>query len=580
MRPPRCLFVALALALAAPVGVSLDPGAAYAQTKGKPKKKPEPKAPNKGKKPPKGGPKSEPKPVAQGKPRPVAPVPVAQGPLAPPPEAPTDKPTPLAVPGVARDVTLTSGLRVLVSPDASPTAGMAVVCSAYDAGARHEAEGASGAAELARRVASRTKSAALVRERGGSLTSTASLEATTFCAEVPSGELALALAVEAERLRGPSVDEASLAAAREAALLDARERAEAPVARGRDKLPELAFQGNAALQRSVFGTEDKLAAVSLEAVRAHAKRYEPGSAVVVLSGAVDPTRALELAEQHLGAIQKRPVSHDDASPVPDQTSQRAHTIEDAAVSAPTLLYAFAAPKAGTAEHASVAVALAALGGGEGSRLHDSLRRDKGLANVRVSLDEASVGGLARLELDVYPGVRVADVQRALEAELKAFSASGPSEVELVRATRRLVIEHAAAAERPRARAEALSLRALAGRPLEPEAAQKAWLAVDAAAVKGAATTWLSPIRRTLVEVLPPAPKAEPKKASAPSAEPPGKPHVVDKSADKKAEQGDTKAPPKKDGKSPKKDEKSPSKAGAADGDKATKRDDKKGGKKK
>src|SRR5262249_18996713 len=138
---------------------------------------------------------------------------------APPPPAaaaaPAKPPATSAVHLAVRKEKLDNGLRVVLSADhTTPTIAVDVV---YDVGSRNEERGKAGFAHLFEHMmfqgsanVSRGDHFKLVAGHGGSLNGTTNEDRTNYFEMLPSGELPLALWLEADRMRSLDVSQSNL----------------------------------------------------------------------------------------------------------------------------------------------------------------------------------------------------------------------------------------------------------------------------------------------------------------------------------------------------------------------------------
>ncbi|WP_437316528.1 M16 family metallopeptidase [Sorangium sp. So ce385] len=436
--------------------------------------------------------------------------------------APSDAPIELAIP--VERATLQNGLRVVMSPDkSSPTVAVAVT---YDAGSRDEPNGRSGLARLVMGMMARgSRNVAagehlrLVAERGGELHAETEVDRTTYAETLPANELALALWLEADRMRSLDLS----AQAFEAQRRDAQERRGAILGAaygsGGTRLRELVFQGYWPHEHPALGDADDLAGAELSWARDfHAAHYGPNRAVLAIAGGFDPGEAMELVHRYFDGIPAVAAAPFKDVPFPEQTSQRTGVVRDPAARAPAILYGWAVPPLGHPDHHALSLAAFVLGGGESSRLEALLVGDKAVAqSVRVAIDGHRGPDLFSIDVRLADGARVGDVEKLIEGEIRTLATAGPPAAELARARRQLqsafVAGLAGASARARALAEHELLFGDASR-LNGELAR--YFAVTREDVQRAARDHLGPTRRTIVETYPPATPgaAPPPRASA------------------------------------------------------------------
>jgi zinc protease len=444
-------------------------------------------------------------------------------PAAPEPPAP-----PLVVDLDLHRATLDNGLRVVIDVDhGSPTVAIAVV---YDAGARNEERGHTGLARLDERLmfegshnVDAGDHALLVASRGGEASSTTGPDRTTFVDVLPAGELALGLWLEADRMRGLEPSQVAFDGLRRALQDEQRARAALPYHAGRTRLEALVYQGYWPYEHDVTRAEmPKLpvtmgdtpkpaldvyldAAELAGAQTFHASHHGTGNAVLSIAGDVDPDAAMALVHQYFDGVPRTPAAAFADPVLPEQTSQRTAVIREEQARAAAVLYGWAIPPVRSAEHQAIELAGEILAGGEGSRLHRLLVRERGLlTSVSAGTGQRRGPDLFRIEAVLAASAKLPDVERLIEAEIKALATRGPTEAELSRARRRLASGFllGLASNQDRARRLGEHELCFGDARLLPADLPRV-LAVTGDAIMRAAAQHLGPTRRTIVETTPP-----------------------------------------------------------------------------
>jgi zinc protease len=344
-------------------------------------------------------------------------------------------------------VTLDNGLRVVMNVDrSSPTVAVAVT---YDVGSRDEEPGKSGFAHLFEHLMfGATKNLAegelerLVLGRGGFLSATTHVDRTAYFMVVPENEIALALWVEAERMRSIDVSQASFEAERKVIAEEHRMRVgNMPYGKAYWELGELVFQGAFAYAHPLPGSLSDLDRAELAWVRAfHASHYGPNTAVLSLSGDFDADAAMALVHRHFDAIPRIAARPFAEQAVPEQTSGRRRVIDDPTARLAGLDIGFATTQPRTREHDALQMIAVILGDGDTARLPAELVRKDALctqAEAEVDRDYGRGAGLLRIRLRLADGASVAEVEKRVDAALADLAARPPSAAEMQRARRRL-----------------------------------------------------------------------------------------------------------------------------------------------
>ncbi|MBU4138294.1 MAG: insulinase family protein, partial [Alphaproteobacteria bacterium] len=159
-----------------------------------------------------------------------------------------------------------------------------------------------------------------------------------------------------------------------------------------------------------------------------ARLYSPDRMVVAVSGAVDETELLALAERWFGAEVATPAAAPDRPRFTGGEAALTRRIEQA-----NIVFQLPAPSAADPAYAAARLMTEILGGGMASRLFQSAREERGLAYAIDAYHEPyEDAGL----LGIYAGAaaeRAVELARVCADELKALADSGPTAAELSRA---------------------------------------------------------------------------------------------------------------------------------------------------
>lgn len=422
---------------------------------------------------------------------------------------------------------LDNGLRVVLNVErSSPSVAVAV---AYDAGAREEAQGEFGAARLAQRLmrmgsrnVARGEHERLVAARGGSSASVVTADGASYLSVLPSGELDLALWLEADRMRGLDLSQRAV-----------EEQERLPYehhAAGSSRLLSLVYKDFALYEHTSIGP---FAALGIDpAKRFLARCYTPSRAVLVLSGDFDPAAAIASINKRFGAIprgESAPLTED---AVPEQREERRDAITDPNASATTLHYGWAIPRTRAPDHAALAIAAMLLGRGEGARIHRRLVREKNLAaSVRVHVDNRRGPDALTIEATLMRGAKVEEAQKIIDDELRAIATKAPADAEMERARRTLIADLVMGLTTNASRARLLAEHELYwGDARHVGGELPRHIGVTAEDVSRVVAQHLTPARRNVVVVRPPGdeasapkPKEAPKKPAAAKKAPKKKP---------------------------------------------------------
>jgi zinc protease len=268
----------------------------------------------------------------------------------------------------------------------------------------------------------------------------------------------------------------------------------------------------------------------------HAHHYGPNNAVLVIAGDIDPAEALALAHRYFDGAKKVVVTPFVDPPFPEQTSQRTTVVHDDNARFPGVLYGWAIPPMRSADHYALELAALLLGDGESSRLHQLLVRDKAMAqSVSAHTDDRRGADLFSIDAMLAEKGQVGEVEKLIEAEVKALATKGPSDAEMHKAHNQVKSGLLLSLQSNLGRARRLGEYELYfgdARTLNAELPR--YLSVSKEDIKRVAAQYLAATRRSIVETFPPrkvedegvkaqgdkAPaKAAPAKAAPPKAAP-------------------------------------------------------------
>jgi zinc protease len=200
---------------------------------------------------------------------------------------------------------------------------------------------------------------------------------------------------------------------------------------------------NASYRIPTIGWESEMRGLgTVDALAFYRDWYVPNNAILIVAGDVETAEVRELAERHFGPLAARPPPPRLRLDEPPHRAAIRLEMKSARVAQPSWRRAYLAPsyRAGATEQAYPLQVLAEiLGGGAGSRLYQALVLDKGLA-LSADADYAATSlGIASFAIAAAPkpGVSVADLEAAIEAELHRLLEQGVTADEVRRAAQRM-----------------------------------------------------------------------------------------------------------------------------------------------
>jgi zinc protease len=339
-----------------------------------------------------------------------------------------------------RDVKLDNGLRVILVPDHSAPVYGIDVC--YNVGARNERPGRTGFAHLFEHMmfegsenVGKGEHYGLVFNNGGGMNGTTNEDRTTYFEELPKNQLDLGLFLEADRMRALNVTQANLDNQRNAVQEERRQGIDnQPYGRANLDVDNLAYD-NFAYKHSTIGSMTDLNAASIDDVKEFFRiYYAPNNAVLTLVGDFDPDDALAKVKKYFGSIPAQPAPPKvDLSEEPHY-GERREVIYDPLARLPEIDMAYHIPPGNTPENYAAQQLTYILGQGESSRFYQHLVKDKQLAS-QVSAQADTRIGVSQLYISANPrpGVKVDDLEKAIDEEIAAVVKTGITPEELAKA---------------------------------------------------------------------------------------------------------------------------------------------------
>ncbi len=276
---------------------------------------------------------------------------------------------------------LDNGLQVLLVPDQSrPTATVNIT---YKVGSKHESYGETGMAHLLEHMLfygtpTHQDIKAEISERGGQANGTTWYERTNYFQTLPAGEenLEWALRMEADRMVNSLIDPEDLASEMTVVRNEFEIGETNPFRVLMQRVMSVAYLWHG-YGRSTIGARADIENVPIERLQSFYRRYyQPDNAILIVSGNVDPERALVLIDQYFGAIPKPERTGDmqlwdtyTRDPVQDGertvTTRRSGTVR-------SLMAAYHIPSALHEDYAALEVLAFVLGDVPSGRLYDTL----------------------------------------------------------------------------------------------------------------------------------------------------------------------------------------------------------------
>ena len=418
------------------------------------------------------------------------------------------------------DTTLENGLRVLIVPDhAAPVVSVSLT---YNTGSRNEKQGRTGFAHLFEHMmfegsanVGKGEHMLLVQNYGGSLNGSTNNDQTNYFEELPKNQLDMALFLESDRMKALNITQANLDNQRNAVQEERRLRVDnQPYGKSAEELESMAYD-NFPYHHSVIGSMDDLNAATLDDVKEFFRiYYAPNNVVLVLVGDIEPKETLAKVKKYFGDIPRQPAPPPVDIKEPDHDKERRKSMTDPLARLPQFRAVYNIGPGNTPDTYALQVLSSILSGGRSGRFYQHLVHDKQLALNAAAFAATRRGpGLFNVAALPRPGVKMEDLEKALDEEIEAIKKDGVTQQELDKVRTQYL--RTAIQTRVSTLGIANQLGTVTVFYNDPNLINTAYeklISVTAEQVKQAAQKYLVPAHRTIVITLPGAGNAAPSAA--------------------------------------------------------------------
>ena len=339
--------------------------------------------------------------------------------------------------------TLKNGLEVILSED--HTLPLVSVNIWYHVGAANEKAGRTGFAHLfehmmfegSQHVGAKAHFTFLEGAGATDINGSTNFDRTNYYETVPSNQLDLALWLESDRmgyLLG-KLDIQNLANQRDVVRNERRQSVEnAPYGLVEEKLVHSLFPQDHPFYPNVIGSHADVEAAKLEDVREFFQHYyTPNNATLVIAGDFDKPSTKALIDKYFGTIPQGPAVPKVALVTPPITKEVRAIVTDQ-VQLPKVYMGWLTPAEFKPGDVECALFASILAGGKSSRLYKSLVYDKEIAqDVTAGIEGTRQVSMFELEVTAKPGIKVEDLEKAVNVELDKLRTEGITAAELQRA---------------------------------------------------------------------------------------------------------------------------------------------------
>ncbi|MFA6264778.1 MAG: pitrilysin family protein [Pseudolabrys sp.] len=398
---------------------------------------------------------------------------------------------------------LANGLELVVIPDHRAPVVTHMIW--YKVGAADETAGKSGLAHFLEHLMFKGTAkhpigefSGVVARMGGQENAFTSSDYTGYYQRVPSEQLKVAMAFEADRMTGLVLTDAVVLPERDVILEERNQRMENnPRARLGEQIDAALFL-NSPYGRPVIGWRHEMEGLTKDdAIGFYRRFYGPNDAVVVVAGDVEPKEALAYAEETYGKVRPRAdIAPRNRPQEPPPAAVRSLTLADPRVEQPMMQRSYLVPSfrlAKPGESEALEVLAHILGTGSNSRLYRALVVDKHIAVSAGAFYDSSAYDMSKFGIAGAPAkdVSLPEFERAADAVIASLIDKGVTDDELDRAKSRLIADAIYAQDNQATMARWYGQALMTGATVDdvqkwPERIR----AVTAAQVQNAARLWL------------------------------------------------------------------------------------------
>ncbi|HZF53020.1 MAG TPA: pitrilysin family protein [Polyangiaceae bacterium] len=404
---------------------------------------------------------------------------------------------------------LGNGLKVLILEDhAAPVACLQVW---FGVGSRHEKVGKTGISHLFEHLmfgeTDKREHGAfdkLLEEAGAETNAATFLDWTYYHANLPKDALALAVALEAERMTGLILRDPQVTSEKEVVANERRQHVDDDVDGAvSELLYKEAFREHAYRWPTIGWMEDIQGFTTEDCMAFYRTYYAPNNATMVVVGDVETREVLSLVQEHYGKIEPSIMPIEDVRPEPPQTEERRQRVTKPT---PTQKVAmgFKSPALGDFDYAPLVLLNELLFGGRSSRVHRALVQEQEIATeVRGSVGAFHDPSLYDIYLVARGEHTTEELISALDAILDEVRREAPGEGELDKAKARVELATLQGLETVAGKAGQIGFyEVVVGSPAALFEKLDEYRRVKRDDLLRVARRYLVPTGRTMIEVIP------------------------------------------------------------------------------
>jgi zinc protease len=279
----------------------------------------------------------------------------------------------------------------------------------------------------------------IVAQNGGRENAFTTADYTAFFQNVAADRLELMMKLEAQRMTGLVLTDAVVLPERDVIIEERHTRIDnSPIALLNEQLDTALFLHHP-YRNPVIGWEHEMRGLTTEdALAFYHSWYAPNNAILVIGGDVTVAQVRALAEKYYGSLPARSVPERHRLAEPPKVASAHLVMKSARAGEPSWSRSYLAPSYNANDKQAayaIQVLAEALGGGATSRLYRALVLDQGVALAAGTGYNPGALDLSTFSIYAAPQKKVAmaDLEAAIEAEIKKVLKDGLSAEEVERA---------------------------------------------------------------------------------------------------------------------------------------------------
>lgn len=331
---------------------------------------------------------------------------------------------------------LSNGLRVIVGRDKSSK--LAALNMLYRVGARNEDPAQTGFAHLFEHLMFKGTEAVpsfdtIVQSASGENNAFTNNDYTDFYITLPKVSLDIALALEADRMRGLQLTDENLEMEKRVVVEEYKQRyLNQPYGDLMMLIREMCYKVHPYRWATIGLSPEHITSATMEQVRSFYDRfYCPSNCILSISADIEEERLFEMVEEHFSGIEDDKEFRHTELPIEPEQSEARRVVVERDVPATYIVIAFHIGGRTSEEFFAADLVSDLLAGGDSGRLYQHLvKRDSLMANVNAYVTGDIDPGLFLFTAQLLPDTTEEEAEAAIWREIESLKSEVTDEYEL------------------------------------------------------------------------------------------------------------------------------------------------------